>query len=258
MLYILKNDVERLKEIRWNSGMIIDFHSHILPGIDDGSRDVDTSVEMLKMCTSQRIGTMIATPHFYGERDEVKTFLARRDDAYHKLEQSLMPGMPEIRLGAEVAFFRGISRAEHLELLTMEQSSVLLLEMPFAPWSQSEMEEVEWLIHHTKFQVMLAHLERYLEIRENKSKIEQLLELPLTVQVNAGSLLDWRTRRGAIRLLKKSQTCVLGSDCHGVHHRVPNLMEGRTMLEKKMKSSFLEQIDRDGCRLIGKKEEESR
>jgi protein-tyrosine phosphatase len=140
----------------------------------------------------------------------------------------------------------------------MEQSSVLLLEMPFAPWSQSEMEEVEWLIHHTKFQVMLAHLERYLEIRENKSKIEQLLELPLTVQVNAGSLLDWRTRRGAIRLLKKSQTCVLGSDCHGVHHRVPNLMEGRTMLEKKMKSSFLEQIDRDGCRLIGKKEEESR
>ena len=46
---------------------VIDFHSHILPGIDDGSRNVETSIGMLRMCKEHGVDTMIATPHFYAD-----------------------------------------------------------------------------------------------------------------------------------------------------------------------------------------------
>ena len=50
---------------------IIDFHSHILPGIDDGARNVQTSLSMLDMVAAQHVDVMIATPHFYASRDRI-------------------------------------------------------------------------------------------------------------------------------------------------------------------------------------------
>lgn len=230
--------------------MVIDFHSHILPAIDDGSRDLNTSVNMIRRCEEQGVGCIIATPHFYAVHDKMERFLERRARAYEKLKKELPCSAPEIYLGGEVAFFRGISRAEHLEELTIGNSDLILLEMPFAPWSGSDIEEVERLVNHSGFRYILAHLERYLAIPENKRGLERLLELPVVVQVNAGSLLEWKTRGKTLRLLKKSESCVLGSDCHGMHHRMPNLGEGRKMAEKKLGRDFLNRIDRDGERLI--------
>lgn len=230
--------------------MVIDFHSHILPAIDDGSKDLNTSVNMVRQCEEQGVECIMATPHFYAVHDKMERFLKRRDRAYEKLMEELSDGAPEIYLGGEVAFFRGISRAEHLEELTMGNSDLILLEMPFAPWSSSDIAEVERLVNHSGFRYILAHLERYLAISENKREIERLLELPVVVQVNAGSLLEWKTRGRTLRLLKKSESCVLGSDCHGIHHRTPNLEEGRKMVEKKLGKDFLNRIDSDGERLI--------
>ena len=125
--------------------LTIDFHSHILPAIDDGSRDVKTSIEMLQMSSAQRIAVMAATPHFYAMHDRVEDFLQRRNEARESLQNCLAPGMPEILLGAEVAFFKGISRADKLTALTVENTKLLLLEMPFAPWSDEDIEEVRIL-----------------------------------------------------------------------------------------------------------------
>ena len=57
---------------------IIDFHTHILPGIDDGSRDADTSCRMLEMAVEQGVDMIVATPHFYASRDRVEHFLEKR------------------------------------------------------------------------------------------------------------------------------------------------------------------------------------
>lgn len=230
--------------------MVIDFHSHILPSVDDGSKDLNTSMNMIKRCEEQGVECMIATPHFYALHDKMDSFLKRRDRAYENLKKKLPAGAPEIYLGGEVAFFRGISKTERLGELVIGASDLILLEMPFAPWSSAEIEEVEWMVKHTGFRYILAHLERYLAISENKRQIERLLELPVIVQVNAGSLLEWKSRGRTVRLLKKSESCVLGSDCHGIHHRAPNLEEGRRMVEKKLGGDFLNRIDADGERLL--------
>ena len=230
--------------------LIIDFHSHILPAIDDGSRDVKTSIEMLQMSSAQRIAVMIATPHFYPMHDRVEDFLQRRNEAHERLQSCLTADMPKIILGAEVAFFKGISRADKLEAMTVEKTKLLLLEMPFAPWSDEDIEEVRILAENRGFTVMLAHVERYFSIRENRKKMQELLRLPVIVQINSGSLLDWKKREKIVRMFQDGQAHVLGSDCHGVFRRSPNLLAGREVLKKRLGQDILDDIDQTGYRLL--------
>ena len=85
---------------------------------------------------------------------------------------------------------------------------------------------------------------------ENKKWIEELLEMPLYVQINAESLLGWRRRRPLIKLFEKGQAHFLGSDCHRVERREPNLGKGRAVLEKKLGKAFINAMDDRGSRLL--------
>ena len=229
---------------------VIDFHSHILPEIDDGSKDLETSLEMLRMSAAQGVTDMVATPHFYASKEGFETYLEKRIHAFETLCASRTPDMPRIHLGAEVAFFKGISQAEKIEELAEQTGRILLLEMPFMEWTDRDIQEVERMASCGRYTLMLAHLERYMGMSENKKKLKQLLEFPAVVQINAESLLDWKKRGKLIRMFRKGQAEVLGSDCHGIHHRQPNLANGREVLEKKLGREFLEQMDAQGSRLL--------
>ena len=158
---------------------IIDFHSHILPGIDDGARNVHTSLSMLDMVAAQQVDVMIATPHFYASRDRISTFLERRDKAWQSLQRELTGDSvryPQIIAGAEVAFFDGISKAKEIGLLTIQGTDILLLEMPFQPWTSKQIDEVAFLVRDRGFTVLIAHLERFLWMPGNKKQVEKLFE----------------------------------------------------------------------------------
>ena len=229
---------------------IIDMHCHILPGVDDGARDVETSLAMLEASRAQGVQYMVATPHFYATRDRVDTFLDRRREAWETLKSRMGADYPGIVLGAEVAFFRGISRAERLEALKIEGTGCLLLEMPFRPWSEDDVDEVSEILEKRGYTIILAHIERYLAMRGNADYIGNLLELPVLAQINAESLLDWRQRGKLIKMVRNGQVHLLGSDCHGIHHRPPNLGEGREILRKKTGTEYLDRIDRRSEELL--------
>ena len=78
----------------------------------------------------------------------------------------------------------------------------------------------------------------------------ELVRLPLIVQINAGSLLEWKSRGKVLRMFQDGQAHVLGSDCHGVSRRSPNLLAGREVLKKKLGQDVLDEIDQTGCRLL--------
>ncbi len=231
---------------------IIDFHSHLLPQIDDGSKSLETTKEMLRRMSKQGVTHVIATPHFYATRDRMERFLERREEAYQKVldMQQSMEATPKIITGSEVAFFRGISQAEQIDNLLIGDTNVMLLEMPFEEWSSSYIDEVESLIRDRGFRVVLAHLERYMDIKANKKKIQELTGLPVFVQINAESLLEWRKRGKLIKMFKNGEAHLLGSDCHGINHRVPNLGDGREVLRKKAGSVVLSDIDDLGKKLV--------
>ena len=238
------------QERRRRTLKVIDFHSHILPGIDDGSRDVGTSLAMLSEAKKQGVDVMIATPHFYAWEERMDDFLAKREAACEALFLQKPADAPEILVGAEVAFFKGIGRAEQTDELTVEGTEVILLEMPFRAWQSAEVDEVLYLAKHRGKTVVLAHLERYLGFSENKKLIKMMLDMPFLVQINAEALLDRHLRGKAIKLFKKGQAHLLGSDCHGMHRRPPNLSAGREVIEKRLGAECLARIDRTGTELI--------
>ena len=153
--------------------------------------------------------------------------------------------------GSGGRFFYRHKRAERLEELTYEGTDLLLLEMPFTKWNKSEIEEVRYILERRKLCVMLAHLERFLMIPGNKKRIYELMELPVYVQINAGSFERWGERRQILKMIRKKEQIFLGSDCHGLNHRVPNLKNGREALEKMMGSTFIDKMDKEAAVLLG-------
>ena len=118
---------------------MIDIHSHFLPAIDDGSDSVRTSLAMLRESRRQNVDLIVATPHFYADEDDPESFLARRNEAYARLQAamaSVQDSFPRILLGAEIMYFPGMSVADELyELLLLDKkisSGKLALIVPLA------------------------------------------------------------------------------------------------------------------------------
>jgi protein-tyrosine phosphatase len=229
---------------------MVDFHTHILPGIDDGSRDVADSLEMLRLEQSQGVASLIATPHFYATKDSFTHFLERREKAYRKL----LDGMQqeelefEMQVGAEVYYFPGMGRAEQLPRLCIGETPVLLLELPFVQWTDNIYQDVRQIIRKQKLRVVLAHVERYYDFQKKKDIWNKMFELPVYPQMNAGCFLDRRRRRFGLNFLREridkgAGAILLGSDCHNTTTRTPNMLEGRKAIEKKLGSRTLEYID---------------
>lgn len=230
---------------------IIDFHSHILPNIDDGSDSVETSLLMIDAMLNQGVDTVVATPHFYAHKDRIETFLQKRQNAFEALKKSLPNESLNIVVGAEVAYFSGISKAQEITDLTIDKAEVLLLEMPFQVWNEEIIGEVRRLIYSRKLTVMIAHLDRYLEIKGNKPFIKKLLSLPVVIQLNAGEFLDRKGKRKLLKIIKQQDKVVLGSDCHNMNSRPPVLAKGRAVLGEECDKTVLQKIDEMGKNLLG-------
>jgi len=229
---------------------IIDFHSHMLPGVDDGSPDLRTSLEMLRQSAEQGTEIQLLTPHYYPWREEVESFLRRRGESWQRLA-GVLEGRetPGILVGAEVAFFRRMSEMD-LTGLCIGGSSVLLVEMPFESWDDQMLDELASLSLDRGYRVVLAHVERYLGYHGNPEMLDRAAQLPITLQVNAESLLSWRGRGAVLKLLRGGQVRLLGSDAHNLGDRRPNLGPGRAYLRKKLGAETLRLIDETGTELL--------
>ena len=166
------------------------------------------------------------------------------------MEEQGWADYPRILTGSEVAFFDGISQAEEIRHLTIEGTDLMLLEMPFVPWNEKIIEEVSCMIQDRHLCILIAHLERFIWIPGNKKYVQKLIELPVFVQLNAGCLTDWRHRHIYLKMLEEGTAHVLGSDCHGAHHRIPDLKEGRDVIQRKKGTWLLEKIDQQGYDLL--------
>ena len=204
---------------------MIDFHSHILPGVDDGSPDVETSIAMLRAEAEQGVTHVVATPHFYARHDDPHRFLARRARAEEALREEMtrQDGLPQLLVGAEVAFFRGISDSEFLPELTIRGKRCILIEMPLPPWPEEFYRELEAIWTDRNILPVIAHIDRYIRPFRTFGIPQRLAEMPVLVQANAEFFLERPTARMAKRILKAGQIHLLGSDCHNLSDRKPNL-----------------------------------
>ncbi len=217
---------------------MIDFHSHILPGIDDGSANVSESIMLLQMLAEQGVDTVVATPHFYANHESLSHFSARRQASFDSLKSQLPEGAPSILLGAEVRYYEGISRLNGLESLCIEGSKLLLLEMPMGKWTEYMIRELIDLSCSAKIKIVLAHVERYWNL-QSRTVWDRLLDSDILMQVNASFFNRFSTRRNAIKLLANGTVHLIGSDCHNLTDRAPQMQKALDRIERKLGIGFV-------------------
>lgn len=221
---------------------MIDLHTHVLPGMDDGSRSPEESARMLRALAAQGVTLAAATPHFYADENSPDRFLRRRKEAWERLQPVLEPGMPELTLGAEVYYFEGLCRNDELPLLCMEGTNTLLLEMPFEPWSRRMLGDLLEMADRGDMRVVLAHVERYMPF-QSRDVWDHVLQSMVLMQSNADFFLALRSRRRALHLLRDGQVQLLGSDCHGMEHRPPRIGSAAAYIRSHLGDGVLERID---------------
>ena len=229
---------------------MIDFHSHILPGIDDGSASVEESLALLRMLADQGIEAVVATPHFYPDRTSASEFLKKRAAAYEKLCECDLSGLPRIILGAEVKYYDSIRRMEELEQLCAGESRVLLLEMPFERWSEMTVKEVETLSRSGRVTVVLAHIDRYLAF-QSREVWERLFESGVLTQANASFFAGRFTKRKALNMLASGMINVIGSDCHNLTSRKPLIGKAAEIIANRFGARCIDHISEYTSDLLG-------
>lgn len=234
-----------------------DFHTHILPGIDDGSDCIETSLDMLSQSTLQGVSTVIATPHFYADESNPFIFLRDRAAAFQTLKEAMdrHPGnYPKIKLGAEILFFPGMSVAEELADMSIEGTDLLLVEPPMMPWSDIMLDEIEQTGRNLSLTPVIAHLDRYMRYLRDNRLIDRLKGRQLLVQVNAGFFLHSGMSPLAMKMLKNGQVDFIGSDCHNCDYRPQNMGPAAEEIIRAGYSDYLERLNSRVTRLLGENE----
>lgn len=220
---------------------MLDIHSHILPKMDDGSKSVEISLEMLRSSKEQGVTTMVSTSHFYADREDPETFLRRRNHAIKKIAPQAEDLGIKLYYGAEVLYFPGIAQSESVRELAIEGTSLILIEMPFVSWSERIFDELLSFQYSSRLQIVLAHIERYRGL-QTRDIFEKMLEQPFYFQMNAEAFDSFMTRRMAMKQIERGQLHFLGTDCHNITSRPPNMNIAKQAVEKRLSPAAWETI----------------
>ncbi len=210
---------------------MIDFHTHILPQIDDGSKSRDMTAQMLTLERQQGVTTVVATPHFYANREAPEDFLARRQTSVAQMPE--IPGI-QVLCGAEVAYFHSIGSSDAVIPLAIQGTRLLLVEMPFEAWSQRMVNNICSIPVQLGLVPVLAHVDRYLRREQLPRFLDTLAQAGVFFQCNAEALTRFSSRGKVLKLMERGYIHFLGSDCHNLDTRKPNLFLARQVIEKKL------------------------
>lgn len=197
--------------------MIIDMHSHILPGADHGSDSVETSVAQVKKAVETGVDAIHLSSHYYHHTDNIDDFLRRREDSYNKLMAALddeTKRKVKFVLGAEVTLEVDLLEEKRLPELCIGSTHNILIEMPnmrWTDWTYNALYEIG--VRH-KLSPLIAHVDRY-----NEKQCVKLFEMGLNVQVNASAFCNFFMRGKMLKLFDEQKAHVIGSDVHGKEAR---------------------------------------
>jgi protein-tyrosine phosphatase len=205
---------------------LIDLHTHVLPGIDDGPRDLAGSITMAEVAQANGIRVLVATPHIREDHPRVRpgeiVELARAIDAEiasHGIDVRVVPG-------GELAITRAVDMSDdELRQVTLGHNGTdLLLETPHGPLP-SVFETIARDLMGRGFRVTLAHPELSRDIQKRPEILRRLVDAGALIQLTASSLEARWSRRGALarRALKEGLVHVVASDTHSATWRPPDL-----------------------------------
>ena len=230
---------------------MIDFHAHLLPGIDDGSKNVKMSAAMLQESGRQEIEISVATPHFYFDRKTDK-MLARREKMYGAVEKFFVKNglrIPDVVLGFEVHLSGKIFKEPDLDKLLISGTNTMLVEMPRRKWDDDVFSRLDYLVEKG-YDIVLAHPERYCHI-VGEEEYERLFSYGFAGQVNAASLINPKTREFTYKLMKEGKIQVIGSDAHNLGLRANFIQIACQLIKKNLGEKYIEFMEENAEHFLG-------
>lgn len=223
---------------------VFDIHCHILPKVDDGSKDMEMSIKMIDIAYSQGIRKMILTPHFYLGKTKNRGEI---DARYKQLLDEVSKKYEDMQLypGNEVLWEDGVIEAlKQGEIYTMAGSKYVLTE--FLPSSSyNEIYGAVRKITMAGYRPIIAHMERYANLVHDLDCLEELRRNGACFQMNASSLVGGLFDREAMwcrKLVKNGYISFLGTDAHNLDERGPYVKDAVDIIRKKLDAKELEDL----------------
>ncbi|MFZ2447554.1 MAG: CpsB/CapC family capsule biosynthesis tyrosine phosphatase [Syntrophobacteraceae bacterium] len=205
---------------------MIDTHSHILPGLDDGVEDLDQAVEAARIAVQDGIEGMICTPHWInGIYENTRTVVMEAIESLephlkeHDIPLALYPGM-ELRIDPDLP-----GRISERELLTLNESAYALIELP-AELIPPRIEAFFHSLQVERITPIIAHPERNPGLAKDPGRLYEWIESGALTQLTAGSLLGkfgGTVRKFCLLMLEHGMVHLIATDCHGPRNRAPKL-----------------------------------
>jgi protein-tyrosine phosphatase len=226
---------------------MVDLHTHILPGIDDGACSVEESVQMIEDYYLHHINKVVCTPHFDPSKDTIADFVKKRDTAMSQVKDCNIT----LISGSETQLHDYLFYYSDLSSLSIGDTGYILLELPYtAKWDKKIFDKIENLMRMYSLIPIIAHIERYNAAKKGNRNLKRLIDLGCLLQLNASSVIDAKLRRRSIKLLKRGYIDVLASDCHNRKSRPPNLWKAYEIILSKLGDSCYERLAKNSDNIL--------
>ena len=206
------------------SNALVELHCHILPGIDDGAKDLDMSMSLIRKELQDGAVGIVFTPHFHYERISVEQFTARRKAAFLQVSAACRAEGLRLagKMGAEVFYSPALPSLD-LRQLAFAGSNYILIEFP-TTMHPPGIDETLYAIRAQGYTPILAHVERYPFVTEDPTLLYNWVCDGCLAQINATGLIrDGHTAKWLHKLIEWNLVHILCSDCHHPVKRPPNL-----------------------------------
>lgn len=225
--------------------MRLDVHSHILPAMDDGARDTDTSVKMLEALAADKVDAVFLSSHYYPHREPISSFVARRDEAYRKLCEATAgrTDLPRTVLGAEVYFHTSLLEKD-LSPLCFGKSDLLMLELPFVRMTKGTLSLLRDFLAWCPQRIMIAHLERYFSYNKPEDIMSLVQENELLCHVSCSSFFDSGhfEKKRLMRYAREGAFPLMGTDAHNLTDRKPEFGRAEKFLREQLGDDYVEEM----------------
>ena len=222
-----------------------DFHSHILPGIDDGAKDTDVSLTLIDELVRNGIKDICLTPHYYTHQESVEDFLSKRDKAFEKLKAAI-PDDLDVRFhpGGEVFVTDYLFNQKFDRQICYDNTQFILTEFSYDTDFEGKSFQYIYKLFNKNMVPVIAHVERYPKLIKNAKKRRELLNMGVIFQSNFTSFTDPAYKRKLIKLVKDGEISLLGTDCHNMTRNSPqDIEEACRFIIKKCGEGVLHEIE---------------
>ncbi len=230
----------------------IDIHTHILSGVDDGAKDIETSMQMLRMAAKDGITEMILTPHNKpGHHSKGSVRMVKTEELRERLVQENIA--VKLYIGSELYYRSGLTdEIEDGQAYTLAGSRYVLIE--FNP-----LDDYDYIRNGINSVLMggyypvLAHAERYRNVCTKKYAVAELIEMGCYIQVNAGSIMGkfgFGTKQFTRKLLKQRQVHFVATDAHDTGKRAPYLSDCAEYISRKYGRDYSRELFHDNPEYI--------